>query len=269
MTIRSVSPLAGSMVNITPARVGGDLALDDDGDVHPAPGEPARGAVVHGAAAEQRRPAAAHGVDRPRLRRGRSGTSRSCRRRTPRPCPRRWPTSARRRARRPRRPPACVGGGDRLAQPVGHRAPLDDRARPGRGRVRAPRCPRRRRRPAARGQLRAQAALVAEGGVGGRPDDEPGRHGHARRGQLAEVGALAAGERRRRRARARRTAAPHPSRAGRRPGEPCLRPPRAGRGRVRRRRPSCGYLRGAVAATAVWMPRPGSAERTSPAPPSR
>ena len=56
-------PLAGSIVNITPARVDSDLALDDDRDVHVGLAEAALGAVEDRAGAEQRRPAAAHRVD--------------------------------------------------------------------------------------------------------------------------------------------------------------------------------------------------------------
>ena len=59
------------MVNITPARVECDLALDDDGDVHVGLREAALGAVEDRAGAEQRGPAAPDGVDDARRRRGR------------------------------------------------------------------------------------------------------------------------------------------------------------------------------------------------------
>ena len=130
MTMRSRLPVAGSTVNMTPARVGGDLALDDDRDVHARAWEAALGAVEHRAAAEQRRPAAADGVDDRVGAARRSGRSRSCRRRTPSSvssavAEERTATGAVAVAARQR----LVGGDDRGAQPRRHRAPLDELAR--------------------------------------------------------------------------------------------------------------------------------------------
>ena len=169
------------------------LTLHDHRDVHVCLTEAALGAIEDGARAEQRRPAATHGCDdlvRPAdveegLVHAREGRGRGV-------------LARRRRAHgdRDRLPTGELreGGADSRLQPGWHRLALDHRARvdgrrlQGRGIVDVD-------AGEPLGEPCAQASVVAELGVRGRPDHEPGRHREAGLRQLTEVRALAAGER--------------------------------------------------------------------------
>ena len=101
MTIRLRSPVDGSAVNITPGPLGVDELLHDHGD-RGLSGHALAGAVADDPLAVQRRPAVDETLEHRGVADRRWRTSRACRRTTCRPCPRRWPTSARRRGRRRR-----------------------------------------------------------------------------------------------------------------------------------------------------------------------
>jgi hypothetical protein len=167
-----------------------DLLLHDDGDVHLGLREPLRAAVVDGARAEQGAPAPAHRVEhgvRPddvqerlvhagergggRVLGGGGGAHGDRRAR-----------DARLRARL----------ADLTREPFRHGGVVEEDASRGGGLL-------ERRRVLdvdpveQRGQLRPQAGLLAEGGVGGGADHEAGRDRETRGGQLTQIRALAAG----------------------------------------------------------------------------
>ena len=188
--MRSRSPLAGSAVNITPDGSRRDLPLDDDGDVHVRLPEAALRAVVRGCAPRTARPSSAARHPRPRR-------PLDVQERLVHPGERRGRgvLGGRRRSHRDGRALAqpAVRLADRRGELLRHRGVGDERPRLLRGRVELPRL-----LHVHVGQQRveplAQPGRVAERRVRGGTDDEARGDRQARGRQLAEVGALAAGE---------------------------------------------------------------------------